>query len=314
MILSFRGPLFLTLAALTAVGCQDSESSSDEPVTAVATTTQVGDLARNVVGTRGDVVQILSPTSDPHDYEPRPSDAQALLSADLVMKSGGEVDEWFDQLVESSDTEAPVVSLIEDMSIPTGGEEEADPHWWQNPENAMTAVESIRDALVEVDPEGAETYDENAAAYLAQLEELDAAIARCVARVPEDQRKLVTSHDALGHYADRYDIEVIGAVIPSLSTQSQASAGETADLIDLIRSAGVTAIFPEAGVSQGLEEAVAGETGVRIGGELWADALGPDGSDGETYVEAMTSNTEELVDGLTDGALTCDLDSGPGGG
>jgi ABC-type Zn uptake system ZnuABC Zn-binding protein ZnuA len=118
----------------------------------------------------------------------------------------------------------------------------------------------------------------------------------------------VTSHDALGYYAHRYGIEVIGAAIPALTTQAQASAGETAELIDLIRAEGVTTIFPEAGVSPGLEEAIATEAGARIGGELWADTLGPAGTDAATYIGSLRANTDELVDGFSDGAVSCRLD------
>jgi zinc/manganese transport system substrate-binding protein/manganese/iron transport system substrate-binding protein len=304
MILSFSLMLILVFA-----GCRGSDSESGDTVRVTASTTQAADIARNVVGDRGAVDPILTANSDPHDYEPKPSDAQATLEADLVIKSGGDVDEWFDEIIESSGSEAPVVTLMDSVPI-QASEDEIDPHWWQNPQNVEIATRAIRDELIAVDPDGESAYEKNAESYIRQLRDLDGAVAACIEKVPEQDRKLVTSHDALGYYADRYGIEVIGTVIPARTTQAQASAGEVADLVAAIQDAGVQAIFPEAGVSSDLEQAVADEAGATIGGELWADALGPQGSDGQTYLEAVASNTQAIVEGLTGGGETCEIEVG----
>jgi zinc/manganese transport system substrate-binding protein/manganese/iron transport system substrate-binding protein len=301
----------LTLAAgLIAVGCgSDSGSDGGEP-TVVASTTQVADLATNVAGDRANVVGILAANSDPHDYEPKPSDAEALVDADLVLESGGDLDLWMGDLVESSGTDAPVVSLIDSVRTIAGGDdgsEETDPHWWQDPRNAIRAVNKVRDELITVDPKGRAAYMRNARSYTAQIHQLDHRIASCVERVPSDERKLVTSHDALGYYADRYGIEVVGSTIPALTTQAQPSAGETAQLVDVIRSEHVNAVFPEIGVSAKLEQAISDETGAAIGGELYADSLGPTGSNGDTYLGALAANTDTLVDGFTAGRIDCAL-------
>lgn len=303
--------ILATLVALAALSGCGEEPGSDATVSVVASTTQVADLAANVAGERADVRAILEPTSDPHEYEPRPSDAEALAGADLVLGSGGEVDFWLAQLVEGSGSDAPVVELIDSVrAIPGAEGEELDPHWWQDPMNASLAIDAIRDQLADIDPGGREVYADNAAAYAAELRRLDSQVARCMSRVPASQRKLVTSHDALGPYAARYDVEIIGAAIPALTTQAQASAGETAELIELIRETDVRTIFPEAGVSAELETAIADGSGAAVGDELWADALGPAGSDGATYLEAMASNTVKLVDGFTGGAVACTIDVG----
>jgi ABC-type Zn uptake system ZnuABC Zn-binding protein ZnuA len=292
-------------------GC-GSDDASGGGVDVVATTPQAADLARNVVGDRGTVTQILPANADPHDYEPKPSDAEALLDADLIVRSGGDVDEWMDQIVESSGSDAPVLTLIDDVAtIETNGE--TDPHWWQDPRNAILAVGSIRDRLGEIDPAGASAFRDNARTYAARLGRLDHEIAGCMDRIPAGDRKLVTSHDALGYYAERYGIQVIGAAIPALSTQAQASAGETADLVDLIRRTGVGTIYPEAGVSAELEQAIADEAGAQVGGELWADTLGPEGTEGGTYVGALESNTSELSDGFSGGSVECRFTFGGGG-
>ena len=301
--------------AAAAAGCgREAESSS--PVTVAATTTHVADLARNVGGQRAEVVGILPANADPHDYEPRPSDVEAVGRADLVLKSGGDLDLWADQLVKSAGGDAAVSALIDHVPTVEGGHEHSededehagegvDPHWWQDPRAAGAGVEEIRDLLIEADPAGRSTYERNADAYLDRLDRLDAQIADCFDRIPPGQRKLVTTHDALDYYAERYGIEIVGAAIPALTTQAQPSAGETAELVELVRDEGVKAIFPESGLNPKLEQAIADEAGAAVGAELWADTLGPPGSAAATYVDAMASNTAALVDGLTGGAESC---------
>jgi ABC-type Zn uptake system ZnuABC Zn-binding protein ZnuA len=297
--------LCTALMALGLASCgDDSGSSGDGKLVAVATTTQVGDLLRQVAGTRADVRQILQPNSDPHEYEPRPSDVKALTEAKLVVRSGGDVDDWLGDLVDNAGSDAPVLTLIDRVHKRRQGDE-VDPHWWQDPRNAELAVGAIRDRLAEVDPGGADAYRRNAARYLERLRLLDRETAACIDRIPVAGRKLVTTHDALGYYADRYGLEVIGAVLASLSTQAQPSARDIQGLVDQIESVGVKAIYPESSINAKLEEAVARESGAHVGAALWADTLGPKGSSGETYVSSIAANTRAIVDGLTAGRVSC---------
>jgi zinc/manganese transport system substrate-binding protein len=319
-------PALVAVLALVASGCGDSSSTSGSAdVTAVATTTQVADFVREVGGDRVAVEQILQPNSDPHGYEPRPSDAKALAEADVVVQSGGELDEWLDGLIENTGGDAPRVELIQAVETIPGGHEHAadedggehadeevhdhgdsaDPHWWQDPRNALLAVDAIRDALIAADPGGRDGYEANARAYKERLRRLDRNVAACIDSIPPERRKLVTTHDALAYYAHRYDIAVVGALIPSLSTAAQPSAGDTQKLVDQIERENVEAIFPESSINPKLERAVARETGAKVGRALWADALGPEDSDGATYIESIQSNTAALVDDLTGGAKQC---------
>jgi ABC-type Zn uptake system ZnuABC Zn-binding protein ZnuA len=293
--------LMLAAALLTACG---SSSSGDGRLVVVGTTTQVGDLLRQVAGDRADVRQILRSNSDPHDYEPRPSDVKALSEAGLVVRSGGEVDDWLDGLVEDAGSDAPVLDLSERVRT-RRVDGDLDPHWWQDPRNAELAVAAIRARLVEADPGGAAVYRRNAARYLERLTRLDRDTAACIDRIPAARRKLVTTHDALGYYADRYGLEVVGAVLPALSTQAQPSARDVQALVDQIRRTGVRAIYPESSINPKLETAVARESGAQVGGALWADSLGPEGSSGDTYVRSIESNTRAIADGLSGGAVSC---------
>ena len=289
-------PLLLLVA-----GCGAAASAGDR-ITVVATTTQVADLARNVGGAHVHVVQILAPNADPHDYELRPHDVQAVADADVVLRSGGDVDAWIADAIGGSGTHAPVIDLSRGVVL--HGD---DPHWWQDPRNAMAATGEIEAALARADPAHADAYARAAHAYTGKLRRLDHAVAACIARVPAAERKLVTTHDALGYYAHRYGIEVIGAVIPSLSTEAQPSAGDTASLIAAIRRTGVKAIFAESSVNPKVEAAIARETGAKVGAALWADTLGPPGSDGATYLQSIASNTDAIADGLSGGTVRCHL-------
>ena len=297
--------LFLLVVALGTAGCADSgDGTGGGQVAVVATTTIAGDLVR---GAGGELVEvdILAPRgADPHGHEPRPSDALAISEAELVVKSGGDLDVWLDDLIENAGGDPTEVTLLDSVQTIERGDE-IDPHWWQDPRNAILAVEAIGDALADADPDGRRVYERNASAYIEELRTLDDEIERCMRRLPPNKRKLVTTHDALGYFAERYDIEVIGAVIPSLSTQAQPSAKDVDALVEQIEDEGVEAIFPEAAVSQRLERSISRESGAEVGGELWTDSLGDEGSGAESYVDAMRANAKALAEGMSGGRMTC---------
>ncbi|MGH2714338.1 MAG: metal ABC transporter substrate-binding protein [Thermoleophilaceae bacterium] len=296
-----RPALLLAALAVAASGCgDDAGGGAGGEVRAVATTTIAGDLVRSVGGGRVDLDTLVPPNADPHDFEPRPSDAVALADADVVLESGGDLDEWLSELTDSAGGDAAEVTLLDSVRAI-----DDDPHWWQDPRNAILAVGAVRDALAEADPQGRRAYERNAAAYVRELRRLDAQIERCMRRVPRERRKLVTTHDSLGYFADRYDVEVIGAVIPSLSTQAQPSAKDVDALVEQIEDEGVEAIFPEVAVSQRLERAISRESGAEVGRELWTDGLGGEGSGAETYLDAMRANADALAQGMSGGRVSC---------
>jgi ABC-type Zn uptake system ZnuABC Zn-binding protein ZnuA len=292
----------LVLAALAVAGCGDGDSGSGDGRSVVATTTQVVDLVRQVGGDRVSVDGMLRPGGDPHDYEPRPSDVAAVAKADVVFRSGGEVDEWLDDVIGNAGGDAEVVSLIDSVT-----RLDDDPHWWQDPRNAVRAVETIRARLSRLDPGGERVYRRNAERVERELRRLDSRIAGCMDRLPPSKRKIVTTHDALGYFARRYGVEVVGAVIPSLSTQAQASAGDVQSLVEQIRRERVEAVFPESSVNPDIERAIAREAGARIGDSLYADSLGPAGSPGETYEGALAADVGALVRGMSGGRVDCRL-------
>lgn len=308
----------LLATALLATGCGSGSGAATggpaaaPPIDVVATSTQLGDVVRQVGGTAVDLHQILQPNTDPHEYEPRPSDVRATTGAKVVVESGNGLDRWMATVVARSSGHPAVVTIAPDHTpdrIPgesSGAEASTDdPHWWHDPRNVEAAIPVIRDALAAADPARQATIAANAAAYLAKVKILDAGIAACVARVPVDQRKLVTSHDAFNYFARRYGIDVVGAVIPAQTTQAQPSARSIADLVALVRSEHVRAIFPESSINPKLADALARQTGARADLTLYGDTLGPEGSAGDTYLKMEQANANAMVEGFTGGRDHC---------
>jgi zinc/manganese transport system substrate-binding protein len=302
----------LALLALLAAGCGSSGVGGSR-VDVVATTTQIGDWARQVGGDGVDLHQLLQPNTDPHDYEPRPADVVATGGAKVVFENGDELDHWMGKVVDEAGGSPKVVVLGEHVPVTRPGETTGpeasryDAHWWHDPSNAISAVEQIRNALIEVDGAHANLYRRHASAYLTRLRALDEGIQACMARVPAAQRKLVTDHDAFGYFAARYGITVIGAVIPSQTTQSQPSARDTARLIALVKRQHVKAVFPESSMNARLAQTIARETGASADYTLYGDTLGPKGSAGATYLSMEAANANAMVRGFSGGRLHCDL-------
>jgi zinc/manganese transport system substrate-binding protein len=301
-------------ALLAFAGCGSSGSSSSPgAVTVVATTTQVADVVRAVGGERVDVVQVLQPNSDPHEYEPRPDDVTALLHAPLVFESGDGLDAWMAKVVSESGAHPRVVTLADANVARVAGERSGpeasryDPHWWHDPRNVESAIPLVRDALARANPSAAAVYERNARAYARRVKRLDAGIAACMRRVPAAQRKLVTDHDAFGYFARRYGIAVVGAVIPSQTTSAQPSAGDLAQLVRTIRREHVHAVFPESSVNAKLAHAIARETDAVADLTLYGDTLGPAGSDGATYLAMERHNADAMVRGFTAGRQGCSI-------
>jgi zinc/manganese transport system substrate-binding protein len=169
-----------------------------------------------------------------------------------------------------------------------------DPHWWHDPRNAESAVRQIAEQLSAVDPADTAKFEANAAAYETKLKRLDSGIANCFDGVPAADRKLVTDHDAFNYFANRYGIQVVGAVIPSQTTQAQPNAQDLSNLVDLIKKEGVKAIFPESSLSPKLAQTIASQTGAQVGQTLYGDTLGPQGSNGDTYLNMEAANAEAM--------------------
>ena len=305
----------VVLAGLAA-GCGGAGAGTSGGVSVVATTTQIADWTRAVGGEAVAVHQILQPNTDPHEYEPRPADVQATSDAEVVFESGDNLDSWMGKVVSQAGGDPTIVDLGARVPVHVPGEESGpeaskyDPHWWHDPRNVEAAVRSIRGALTRADPASRATFARNARRYLRKLRDLDRGVAACVQQVPSAARKLVTDHDAFGYFARRYGIRVVGAVIPSQTTQAQPSAGETARLIELVRREHVHAIFPESSLNPRLAETIARETGATSDYTLYGDTLGPEGSSDATYLGMEEANTDAMMRGFTQGRKRCRIATG----
>lgn len=289
----------------------------------VASTTQLGDIVRQIAGDGAEVHQILQANTDPHDYDPRPDDVKAVAGAKVVFASGNELDHWVEELVQQAGGGPAEVTIAPDHTPfkveaseeghGHGEEEEAhegeelDAHWWHDPRNVEAAIPVIRDELSKAAPGNAETYRANADAYLKQVQTLDQGIETCMRQVPASERKLVTSHDAFGYFTARYGVTVVGAATPSQSSQAQPSAGEIAELAAVVRREKVKAIFPERSINPELAKTIARQTGAKADYVLYGDSLGPEGSPGATYLGMEAANADAMVKGFNGDAQGCSI-------
>jgi ABC-type Zn uptake system ZnuABC Zn-binding protein ZnuA len=313
--------IFSWLLAACTAGPLPADSS--RPLKVVATYSILGDLVQTVGQDKIELRTLVGPGQDTHTFEPSPSDGVALVEADLIFENGLEYETWLDDLYAASGSKAERVVVTAGLTARAmeeehegeheeehgeeRGEEDAhghehgahDPHVWHSAANAIQMVKNIRDALAQADPENAEAYEASAGAYIAQLQDLDTWVFAQVRTLPQDRRKLVTTHDTFGYFAARYGFEVIGTVLPTTTEGAAPSAQELAALVETVKAAGVPAIFAENVSSNALLNQVANEAGVKFIVSLYTDALGPPGSDGDTYLKMMRSNVTKIVTALS---------------
>ena len=292
-------------AALLLLGGCGGGAGTDGRLRVAATTPQVADIVREVGGPVVSVDQVIRPGVDSHDYELRPSDVAGVADARLLFTSGLGLDGWADSLLADSGSKARVIDLSAGLPVRRPSGDEPDPHWWHDPRNLEAAATRAQLALSRADPGGARGFARRASAYRASIRRTDAAIRRCLERIPPSRRTVVTDHDALGYFTDRYGVTVVGAIFPATSTQGQASAGEVAALEQAIRDRQVKAVFPESTLNSALARRIAADTGAATGDPLYADSLGKPGSSESTVLGAMRANADALAGGLSGGRVRC---------
>lgn len=288
----------ISFALLTACG-GGPLGSSDKP-SVVATTVQITALTRQVGADKIDLTGIIPPGADAHEFEPTASDLTKIVDADVILKNGIGLDDWLDDTL-SANNDADVVTVTDGITPLKGsedGEEVDDPHVWHDPDNAEVMVNNIATALSGIDPANRATYDANAATYKLTLDRSKIKVQQMIDEIPPDNRKLVTNHDAFGYFARAFGLEVVGAVIPSLSTGSEPSAQDTADLLDTIAREHVKAIFAETSVNASLATTLAEDAHVTIVDDLYGDSLGEPGSGADTIDGMLLANARKIADAL----------------
>jgi len=290
--------VILTIVGVTLSACGQPTSSSEAPVV-LASTTFLTDITRNIAGDRLKVESLLPIGADPHSYQPTPQDVAKIEQSKLLIINGAEYEHFLESLLENAGGERNIIEASSGLRLRTDAESEqgVDPHLWLDPNNVIIYVENIREGLTHFDPDGAAIYQSNADAYVAKLEALDAWIDEQVSQIPPERRLLVTNHEALGYFAERYGFTVIGAVVPSVSSDASTSAGQMAELIEQIKSSGTPAIFLDEVENPALAEQIADETGVKVVADLHLESL-TDGPPAATYIDMMKHNVTQIMNAL----------------
>lgn len=276
-----------------------SAFAGDGPLRAVATFSILGDLVREVGGRHVEVATLVGPGSDVHSFSPAPGDARTLARADIVVVNGLGLEGWIERLIRASGTKAPVVTASK--GVPTIAEPDphghaghdhgdVDPHAWQNVANVKIYVANIRDGLSKVDPAHAADFAAAATAYTAKLDALDRDVRAALERIPPQNRRLITTHDAFGYFGSAYGLTILAP--QGLSTESEASPRDVAKIITQIRQEKVPAVFLETVTDPRQMERIARESGARIGGEVYSDALSPPDGPAPTYLALIASNVK----------------------
>jgi zinc/manganese transport system substrate-binding protein len=294
--------LRLLLAALLALFSLPAAAQDRLPV--VATFSILGDFVKNVGGDRVALVTLVGPDGDAHVYSPSPADAKRIADARLVIVNGLRYEGWIDRLVKASGTKATVAVASKGIKAREtkgadghGHAHNIDPHAWQSVANAKTYVINIRDALAAADPAGKDAYARNAAAYLARLDALDAEIRAAVAAIPPARRRIIVGHDSFGYFRAAYGVEFITP--QGVSTEAEASARDVARIIRQIKAQKIPAVFLENVSDPRLIKRIADETGAKIGGTLYTDALSSERGPAPTYIDMMRHNVRQLAAALT---------------
>jgi zinc/manganese transport system substrate-binding protein len=306
--------LFLFLALFIIAG--GTAANAEKKIKVIASFSILGDMVKNVGGDRVEVTTLVGPNGDAHVFEPTPAAAKAVSQADLVIVNGLGLEGWMERLIKTSGYKGPVVVATKgikprEMSGEEDGdyepaakpghkhEHKIDPHAWQNLANGQIYVEDIAAGLKAVDPAGASNYQANAAAYKAKLAELDKWVKTEFSSIPKPQRRMITSHDAFGYLGAAYGVTILSPM--GVSTESEPSAGGVANLIKQIRQEKIAAVFIENVSDPRLVEQISKESGVKLGGELYSDALSKPEGPAPTYIDMFKNNVTNMVAAMRKG-------------
>jgi zinc/manganese transport system substrate-binding protein len=289
----------LFLASLLAASPPTGLRAETRPLPVVASFSILGDLVRHVGGERIALTILVGPDGDGHTFQPKPADAKAVAEARLVFVNGFGFEGWMPRLAKAAGGGAQVVEVTKGIASHTmaeDGDSVTDPHAWQSVANAKAMVANIRDGLVAAAPQDKAVFEANARTYLATLDRLEGEVRSAIASIPPDRRRIITSHDAFGYFSAAYGIAFIAP--QGVSTEAEASAKAVAAIIRQIKAERIPAVFMENVTDPRLLERIADETGARIGGTLYSDALSKPEEGGGTYIEMMRHNIRELVGAL----------------
>jgi zinc/manganese transport system substrate-binding protein len=285
--------IFLVL--VTSAAPLRAQDRLQDRLNVVASFSILGDFIRNVGGDRVNVTTLVGPDGDVHVYTPAPADAQKIAAAKLLIINGFGLEGWLPRLLQASGSKAPIVIATRGIA-PLKLGSDADPHAWQSVANAKIYVANIRDALVAADPADAGVFRANADNYLMRLDALDREVRAAIARIPQNHRKVISTHDAFGYFAAGYGIDFIAPL--GVSTESEASARDIARIITQVKASGIPAVFLENISDDRLMRRISAETGAKIGGTLYSDSLTDEKGEAPTYIDMVRHNIKALTSAL----------------
>lgn len=279
-------------------------AASQDKIKVVSSASIFQDMAKNIGGDKIESFSIVPIGGDPHLYEPKPSDAQLVKSADVILVNGLTFEGWINKLIDNSGSTAKVHTITEGVDVLKSDKYKnaADPHAWMDASNGLTYVENIKNALVETDPKNKDFYTANYEKYRNEIAALDKYIAKEIKKIPEAKRMLVTSHDAFAYYGKRYNIRL--NALKGISTEAETQTSDMVRVARAIKETGVPAIFIESTINPQVIQQIARDNNVKIGGELFADSIGAKDSEGPTYVKMLRHNTDVIVKALSQNTMT----------
>lgn len=305
MLKSIRAALAMSVITFTAFG---ASSALAEPLKVVASFTVIADFAKNVGGDRINLTTIVGPDGDAHVYEPSPADAVAMAGADVVLVNGLHFEGFLQRLVDASATKATIAVLTKGVTpinfkpefadadaaegAHTDGETATDPHAFQSIANAKIYVKNIADAFCTADASGCDSYKANAAAYTKKLDAVEGEVKAALQSIPEVKRVVITSHDAFGYFEKAYGLTFLAP--EGVSTESEPSAADVAKLVSQVKQDKAAAVFIENITNARLIEQIASETGIKVGGTLYSDALSQPDGPASTYIDLMHNNIAQI--------------------
>jgi zinc/manganese transport system substrate-binding protein len=284
-------------------------AQAQEKLKVVASFSILADLTKNVGGDRVEVSALVGPGGDAHVYTPTPADARNVAAAKLVIVNGLGFEGWLSRLVKSAGNKATVVTATKGITPRkekadahghkhSHDHSDADPHAWQSVANAKVYVANIRDALVAADASGAEAYRKNADTYVAKLDALDREVREAVAKLPAERRRVISTHDAFGYFADAYGVTFIAP--QGVSTEAEATARDVARIISQIKAQKIPAVFLENVSDPRLMRRISQESGAKLGGTLFSDSLTDEKGAAPTYIDMIRYNIKALTGALAD--------------
>lgn len=296
--------IFLLIFSLSVLpGCgdktsEDSTKTKSDKIVAVSTITIINDIVKNIGKDKVEAYSICGVGIDPHTYHPKPSDPRMVANSDIVFINGFALEHWIEEMIRGAGGSKTEVVVTEGLTPMTDekGFGDPDPHAWFDVTNVKTYADNVAKGLIEIDPGNKEYYETNLKEYRLKLDSLDAWIKEQINTIPESQRVLITSHDAFRYFGRAYNIEVKG--LQGISTEAKIRTEDLKNLIDYVKQKDLKSVFIETSVNPKLLEQISSETNAKIGGTLYSDSIGNEGTPEGTYIGAVKHNVNTVVNAL----------------